>query len=325
MDQGRSRSPDPRGPRGIRSGRRARRRRTAYLEHAGENAPVIRPGGVQRPLGTNRFWCPSPDSVASEASDITGEEGAIQISESEGELETDFRPSSSEPSRFEPVPVPAAPQVHLTQPVTRPLRPQPPKPPLPRIALPEDVRAYRWDHRGFFEEFSLESPPSSKLTGVAICIDWHQVTDVHRTSARSAVHISDDGLVPPQNLAVYQRLHSSHTWLAVLSYVHTDYTRNRLLRAASQSQLHADLILVTPNPTGRRGKLATLRAVFKGPAVLVDDKVEVLNEAFEGGVFCIHIKVPKRRNEVALLHEGISSVTNLSEAEVLIRGYIDSL
>ena len=260
MDQGRSRSPDPRGPRGIRSGRRARRRRTAYLEHAGENAPVIRPGGVQRPLGTNRFWCPSPDSVASEASDITGEEGAIQISESEGELETDFRPSSSEPSRFEPVPVPAAPQVHLTQPATRPLRPQPPKPPLPRIVLPEDVLTYRWDHRGFFEEFSLESPPSSKLTGAAICIDWHQVTDVHRTSPRSVVHISDDGLVPPQNLAVYQRLHSSHTWLAVLSYVHTDYTRNRLLRAASQSQLHADLILVTPDPTGRRGKLATLRA-----------------------------------------------------------------
>ena len=153
-----------------------------------------------------------------------------------------FRPSSSEPSRFEPVPVPAAPQVHLTQPATRPLRPQPPKPPLPRIVLPEDVLTYRWDHRGFFEEFSLESPPSSKLTGAAICIDWHQVTDVHRTSPRS------------------ERLHSSQTWLAVLSYVHTDYTRNKLLRAASQSQLHADLILVTPDPTGRRGKLATLRA-----------------------------------------------------------------
>ena len=39
----------------------------------------------------------------------------------------------------------------------------------------------------------------------------------------------------------------------------------------------------------------------------------------------MHIMVAKRRNEVALLHEGISSVKNLSEAEVLIRGYIDSL
>ena len=39
----------------------------------------------------------------------------------------------------------------------------------------------------------------------------------------------------------------------------------------------------------------------------------------------MHIKVPKRRNEVALLHEGISSVKNLTEAEVLSRGYIDSL
>ena len=59
--------------RGIRSGRRARARRDAYLRRASEaqavdplSIPVLHSGGQSRPLYTTRFWEPSDSEVEEE-------------------------------------------------------------------------------------------------------------------------------------------------------------------------------------------------------------------------------------------------------------------
>lgn len=48
-----------RGTRQIRGGKSAKCKREAYLRFPGENAPVVRPGGQARPLGTSKSWVPS--------------------------------------------------------------------------------------------------------------------------------------------------------------------------------------------------------------------------------------------------------------------------
>ena len=321
---------EPAKQRSIRSGKRAKRRRNAYIQHqeaAGAppgTVPVVHQGGVSRPVGTSRFWVPDADSEPS----LTGDEGPLEVASSDDETSGAARASSSSVSlvTFRPtVIVPAAKSSILVQPL-KSLRPQPPPVPPPRILPPPDSVSYRWNLSGSrprLERFEWEhQKPSPRIRQPCVFIDFHQVSDCFRTSARTK-HVDDRGRVPSEVQQVYQALHSDDHRVFLLSYLHSDWTRNNLLQVVESSEIPVDLVLTSDQPDGPRGKAAVIRGFCIGPSIIVDDNVRVISEASRLGIECVHIKVPKRwAKDRGVLPASVPSVKNLAEALPFIQDFL---
>lgn len=225
---------DPGTVRGIRGGKRAKRRREAYLSH-NPGAPVTRPGGQQRPLGTSRFWVPDQSDEEVDL-EVISEDEAVVVDSGSGAadeavvVESDSGAASSSLSQaIVPVgtwlgPRPKASDlgarakakaasgsatvVHKLDSLKfyhppprvevnsdqRPVRPGFP------VTLHHTVEAFAWQDQSRVSEIDLTQSRLLFFGDVPVIgLDYHQVLDVDRHSRWSAVRVSESGVLPSRH------------------------------------------------------------------------------------------------------------------------------
>jgi len=140
-------------------------------------------------------------------------------------------------------------------------------------------------------EVSLEQVPI--CTGRLISIDWHQVTDTCRYSARNSVKASDSGQVPRDVASLYAKAHRRKRpidYLIILSHIErAESNLHRVLQGTRQSQLPVDCIFITERRCGAGGKTEVAQNLLQSldlrdRACLFDNNLEVPEEGSGEGL-----------------------------------------
>ena len=127
-----------------------------------------------------------------------------------------------------------------------------------------------------------------KLPGSAIVLDWHQVLDTDRLTTRRTEGVDTDGQIPHRHMATLTEL--SHLCqqserrihLVICNYLVSPFRNlEKVIHATGQSGLPVQLVLITTQRTGPKGKLAALRSVISGKFCLFDDNLEIIQEFSE--------------------------------------------
>eukprot|EP00435_Cladocopium_sp_Y103_P073976 s9_g46.t1 len=274
----RSRSPsERRRTRGIRGGPAARRRRLAYID---------------RQLEAGEIWDNIPVYHADPSSSSTGHRPP--------------EPSRPPPGRYQRPREPDHPPPGRSQ---RP--PEPKNPPSQgsrqQFLKTEDlpgVRVWRSGADHIPHEIWLEQVPVIQNSGRLIAVDWHQVTDTCRYSARNFVKASDSGQVPRDVASFYakaDRRKGPNDLLIILSHIEaSEGNLQRVLRGTRQSRFPADFIFITERRCGPGGKTEVAQNLLHelNLRVMFDDNLEVAEEFCEAGGTLFHIKKPSLRGAV---------------------------
>lgn len=134
-----------------------------------------------------------------------------------------------------------APVVDLTEPET------------PRVDLPRACRVFFNGGRTFREVYNFRH-----LNRPLLCVDFHQVLDIHRISNRNREVVSDAGVVPRQVSEALRQLRELRDSFGItfvaLSYLNAEERLRNLLRVAQASGFPVEAVVTTSAPTGRRGK-----------------------------------------------------------------------
>ena len=310
--------------RGIRGGLSAKRRREAYIRHLEAEGftqvPIARPGGQARPLGTSRLWSPSNSEAETDPGviDLTEESSAVLTQQVQPTWlgprpkSRPQRPNSSSSS---------APRVIRnvsTSHLVDNLRFAHPPPSVdqhvgelgatPLAQFDPSVKVYIWDQdlQGTAEHRALrrstEGVPSWP-GAVILAYDYHQVLDVDRWSKFGAERIGRNLLFPRRHLETLASIRSliesggGRQKLVLCSHIHDSESNLRnLLNVVQTSQAPFDLVLITTERKGPKGKLSSLRALApSGNYCLLDDNPEIAQEFAEARVPFIQIRKPRQR------------------------------
>lgn len=338
---------DPGTRRGIRGGGAAKRKRAAFVRHQAEQlgidpseVPVVHQGGLARPLGTSRLWSPSPSRAAEAAVDqevdqVEAEEVVVEASSEEDTpvvltqsvSPVDLRPRPAIPRarkadpEFGRLRVKAPPPVRTVRhtsehrglprpPVAsvEPVRPAAPEPVqyLQSVDLP-GVRVWSVSDSFVPTEIRLDQVPVIPSNGRLVAIDWHQVSDVFRFSARRNIQASDSGQVPADVVAFYgkvKRRIGAQDKFCIISHIErSEGNLQRILRSVRTSRLPVSYIFVTTARTGPGGKTEVAQNLLHsldltGKACLLDDNLSVGEEFVESGGTLYHVKKPSLRGQV---------------------------
>ena len=152
--------------------------------------------------------------------------------------------------------------------------------------LHSSVKSYLWSA----DQTSLIKVEQDipKLPGSAIVLDWHQVLDTDRLTTRRTEGVDTDGQIPHRHMATLTEL--SHLCqqserrihLVICNYLVSPFRNlEKVIHATGQSGLPVQLVLITTQRTGPKGKLAALRSVISGKFCLFDDNLEIIQEFSE--------------------------------------------
>ena len=161
-----------------------------------------------------------------------------------------------------------------------------------------------------------------------IALDFHQVCDIDR-SQRPALRVSEEGVLPPAT-----RRSVKHLWdlaktcneveenvfleplsVFIVSFVNSERRKEAVLEAVRRSKLELHGVALTFAPVGPRGKTALLDLLVdtetdRSQVYLLDDNVDVVEEAYQAGFSPIQIRVPRRSSA----HDGIPRYWSIEDA-----------
>ena len=302
--------------RGIRAGKKAKRRRDAFIRHESERLqvdaseiPVVHQGGQQRPLHTPRIWSPAPSEVAEEDQVLDTAEQEQVILEVSSEEEAVDLAQEVQPVWLGPRPrIPRAQGTSSSSPTVR----SPSLPPGYQIEFLNSrdlpgVRVWSVDNNFRPREIWLEEVPVIRGQGKLIAVDWHQVTDVCRYSKYRNIHCASNGQVPADIATFYEKVKrrlGPEDLLVIISHIErSEDNLQRVLRGVRQSRLPVAFIFITEKRTGPGGKTDVAQDLLRsvnllGRASICDDNLEVSEEFCAAGGTVFHIKKPSLRGQL---------------------------
>ena len=161
-----------------------------------------------------------------------------------------------------------------------------------------------------------------------VALDFHQVCDIDR-SQRPAVRVSEEGVLPPATRKavkylwdltricneVEENVFLEPLSVFIVSYVNSERRKEAVLEAVRRLKLELYGVILTFAPVGPRGKTALLDLLVdtetdRAQVYLLDDNVDVVQEAYQAGFSPIQIRVPRRE----ATHEGIPRYWSIEDA-----------
>ena len=169
-----------------------------------------------------------------------------------------------------------------------------------------------------------------KLPGSAIVLDWHQVVGTDRITSRHTEWVDTGWQIPQRHRATLTEL--SHLCqqserpihLVICSHIESSSrSLENVIHATEQSGLPVQLVLITTQRTGPKGKLAALCSVISGKFCFFEDSLEITQEFSEASRPIAQVLKPRTRRSHLLRQEcigwSISSEALLSTAKQFMR------